>query len=193
MAKRILSVFVVLSLLLPGACASIVNGTRQKVKIETEPVSADVVVIDKAGMKVCESETPCELKLQRGRGYFSPSEYTVRLDHEAYEPEQVRLKGNVSGWYFGNFILGGLIGLLGVDPATGGMWSLHPGKVKVDLKEVAHRDPAAVLPGAFDRPAEEAGIESSGHDAAPLAAGASIQGQAPPADDLPGVPPPTEN
>ena len=33
----------------------------------------------------------------------------------------------------GNFFLGGAIGLLAVDPLTGGMWTLDPERVNVQL------------------------------------------------------------
>jgi hypothetical protein len=39
------------------------------------------------------------------------------------------LKATLSGWYFGNIIFGGLIGMLAVDPATGAMWNIEPGKI----------------------------------------------------------------
>jgi hypothetical protein len=32
----------------------------------------------------------------------------------------------VNGWYVGNVILGGMIDLLVVNPATGAMWTLTP-------------------------------------------------------------------
>ena len=35
----------------------------------------------------------------------------------------------MSGWYWGNLVLGGLIGMLAVDPATGAMWNIAPDKI----------------------------------------------------------------
>jgi hypothetical protein len=36
----------------------------------------------------------------------------------------VPLTADIDGWYFGNLLFGGLIGILIVDPATGAMWKL---------------------------------------------------------------------
>jgi hypothetical protein len=43
------------------------------------------------------------------------------------------VEGQVNGWYFGNIIFGGLIGLLAVDPATGAMYTLQPRQVETTL------------------------------------------------------------
>jgi hypothetical protein len=42
----------------------------------------------------------------------------------------------VNGWYFGNIIFGGLIGLLAVDPATGAMYTLKPDAVEGALSSL---------------------------------------------------------
>ncbi|HCA7379988.1 TPA: hypothetical protein MX316_006554, partial [Pseudomonas aeruginosa] len=48
----------------------------------------------------------------------------------------VNLKSGVSGWYWGNILIGGLIGMLIVDPATGAMYSL-PDEVSGQLQQQA--------------------------------------------------------
>ncbi|WP_321436341.1 hypothetical protein [uncultured Bacteroides sp.] len=44
---------------------------------------------------------------------------------EGYETKSIPVKCNLNGWYFGNLIFGGLIGILIVDPATGAMYRLE--------------------------------------------------------------------
>lgn len=39
----------------------------------------------------------------------------------------------LSGWYFGNLVFGGLIGMLIVDPLTGAMYNLKPEKIEQPL------------------------------------------------------------
>lgn len=39
----------------------------------------------------------------------------------------------LSGWYLGNVVFGGLIGLLIVDPLTGAMYNLTPDKIEQPL------------------------------------------------------------
>lgn len=49
----------------------------------------------------------------------------------------------LNGWYFGNLLLGGVIGMLIVDPATGSMWKLDTPPLSVTLlKPTAMIEPA---------------------------------------------------
>jgi hypothetical protein len=46
------------------------------------------------------------------------------------------LDSTLSGWYFGNILIGGLIGLLIVDPLTGAMYDLEPENIEQSLTAV---------------------------------------------------------
>ncbi len=46
-----------------------------------------------------------------------------------YKVTEVELTPKMSGWYWGNLLFGGLIGMLAVDPATGAMWNIAPEKI----------------------------------------------------------------
>ena len=74
-----------------------------------------------------------ERTLKKGRGYFKPETYTLSFSKEGYKPVDITVRGSVNGWYFGNVIFGGLIGLLAVDPATGAMYTLQPKEVAATL------------------------------------------------------------
>jgi hypothetical protein len=50
-----------------------------------------------------------------------------------YSQAEIKLDSSVSGWYFGNLLLGGLIGMLIVDPLTGAMYNLTPEKIEQPL------------------------------------------------------------
>lgn len=50
--------------------------------------------------------------------------------------QTVPLSADISGWYFGNILFGGLIGMLIVDPATGAMWKL-PENVNASVSPIA--------------------------------------------------------
>jgi hypothetical protein len=43
------------------------------------------------------------------------------------------IDGAINGWYFGNILFGGLIGMLAVDPSTGAMYTLKPDAVQAAL------------------------------------------------------------
>ncbi|MDA8868601.1 hypothetical protein N9H91_02170 [Pseudomonadales bacterium] len=54
------------------------------------------------------------------------------LNKVGFSPKEYTLNSSVDGWYFGNLLLGGLIGMLIVDPITGAMYNL-PARVDVSL------------------------------------------------------------
>ena len=41
-----------------------------------------------------------------------------------HDQTSAQIRAGIDGWYFGNLLFGGIIGMLIVDPATGAMWKL---------------------------------------------------------------------
>lgn len=117
--KKVLSLILTAGLM--SSCASVINGRTQDVGISSNPAGALVKVdgIDK-GM------TPCNLLLKRDESH------TVTIEKEGYQPASATLSKSVSGWVWGNVLIGGLVGL-GVDAITGGFWTLEPENVSVQL------------------------------------------------------------
>ncbi len=119
------------SLFLAGAfvmtlsgCASIINGPTQSVTIKSTPEGAAISVTNKAGEKVHTGTAPLTVALKRAAGYFKPEVYTVAFAKEGFAPKEVVVTGTMSGWFIGNLLFGGLIGMLAVDPVTGSMYTL---------------------------------------------------------------------
>ena len=67
--------------------------------------------------------TPATITLNSSEGYFQPAKYVVEFNRKGVT-QSVPLNASINGWYFANFLFGGIIGLLIVDPATGAMWRL---------------------------------------------------------------------
>lgn len=111
-------------ILLVGACASIVHGSRQQVSVTSTPSNARITVDGQP-----QGSTPAVIKLKR------KDLHTVRLELEGYHPAEIALTRKVSGWVWGNIIFGGLIGLA-VDAGTGGMYKLTPEQVAATLPTV---------------------------------------------------------
>lgn len=56
------------------------------------------------------------------------------------------ITSSIEGWYFANILLGGgIIGMLIVDPATGGMWSLDTENISTTLKPKSNNSEIASL------------------------------------------------
>jgi hypothetical protein len=77
---------------------------------------------------------PASLTLNRGAGYFKGEQYTVKLKKDGFKEKEIVLNSNVGGWYFGNLLIGGLIGMLIVDPISGAMYNLEPQAVSQALE-----------------------------------------------------------
>ena len=107
-------------------CSSIIDGGRKTVSIKSQPSEAKVTVYDKKGVEVVAGQTPALFPLKRSGGYFKPAKYRIVIEKQGYKTAEVEVKSTIDGWYFGNVIFGGLLGLLIIDPATGAMWTLSP-------------------------------------------------------------------
>ncbi len=117
------ALLVVLVLLLTG-CASIVSKTTYPVEVNSVPEAVSFEVKRPSGELICNGVTPQTVDLKSGAGYFRAGEYVVTFKKEGYEDQTYFLSGELDGWYVGNILIGGLIGFLIIDPATGAMWSL---------------------------------------------------------------------
>ena len=132
MKIKFLALWFLIPLLATG-CSSIVDGRAQHVKINSNPVGAKFSIYDKEGKAVVTNTTPANLVLNRRHGYFNGEDYKIIFEAPGYYPYEVHVKSTVDGWYFGNILFGGLIGLLIVDPATGAMYTLKPDELNINL------------------------------------------------------------
>jgi hypothetical protein len=118
-----------------SSCASIVSKTNWPVSIDSKPEGVHVSITNKRGIEVFSGKTPVLTKLKSGSGYFSKESYTVVMTYKGIEKRTINLECSVNGWYFGNLLIGGLIGMLIVDPATGAMFRLDRSEVYEVFKE----------------------------------------------------------
>lgn len=118
-------------------CATVFNGTTQSVTIKSTPEAASITITNRAGQNVHTGNTPSTVTLNRGAGYFKPEVYTIHVQKDGYETQKILVSGQLSGWYFGNIILGGIVaGMLIIDPLTGAMFTLAPDVLETSLNAV---------------------------------------------------------
>jgi hypothetical protein len=115
------------------SCASIFSGGPKKVTINTTPPGAKVTIYDKYGKVVSTKQSPAVVPLDRSTGYFAGQEYRIVIEKPGYKPTEVRVSATINGWYFGNLLIGGLIGMVIVDPLTGAMFTLSPDHIQETL------------------------------------------------------------
>lgn len=117
--------FVLTALFLLASCASIVSKGTYPLSISSNPVGAKVSITDKKGSEIFVGNTPASVKLKAGAGFFAKAEYQVKLSSPGYDEKVIPVHFKMDGWYWGNIVFGGLIGMLIVDPATGAMWKIE--------------------------------------------------------------------
>lgn len=128
-----------LLMLLVTGCATIMSEPDQQVQLQSSPSEAKVTVTDENGQKVFSGTTPTSVVLQKaGGGYFDGKSYQVAFSKPGYKARNLAINSTPNGWYIGgNFVFGGLIGWLIVDPLSGSMYKLAPQEVSATLEEDA--------------------------------------------------------
>ncbi|MGC4034872.1 MAG: hypothetical protein QM764_02850 [Chitinophagaceae bacterium] len=112
------------SVLLLSGCATIISGTKYPLHIRTDPKDARISVTNRKGKTIFEGKSPAEIKVRSGAGYFVPAKYYVKLSSPGFSERTVEVDFKFNGWYVGNLLIGGGIGMIIVDPLTGGMWKI---------------------------------------------------------------------
>lgn len=111
-------------------CATIIKGTSQDISVDSNPGGAQVTVTQNSGVEVFKGATPAKLSLSKKH------EYTVSVKLAGYQEARVPVTQHLSGWFFGNLLCGGLLGMV-IDAVDGAMYNLEPENVSVTLVQVA--------------------------------------------------------
>lgn len=122
------SVFIIslASFLFTSGCSTIINGDTHKMIVSAEPYESEIILKSSDGVMLAESTGSMNYNLDKGDGYFDGADYKLEVSHAGYETQVITLSSTLDGWYVaGNFLFGGLIGWLIVDPATGAMWTIE--------------------------------------------------------------------
>ncbi|MFP1683608.1 hypothetical protein ACLD0W_13930 [Alloalcanivorax sp. C16-1] len=149
-----------------SGCASIVSDSSYSVSLQSSPERANYVVTNqRSGKRIAAGVTPAMISLPAKNGFFSGAKYQVTFEHEGFNSSTVPLNASMDGWYWGNIVFGGLLGILIVDPATGAMWKLDD-QVLVGLEEAPLVEPP-LAPVAPVTPATETPASEEENAAAP--------------------------
>jgi hypothetical protein len=116
-----------------AGCATIVHGGPRPISVGSSPSGAKVSIYDRSNVLVQTTTTPFVAQLNTKYGYFKGQTYRLVFELPDHANAEVKLDSSLSGWYFGNLIFGGVIGMLIVDPLTGAMYNLTPEKIEQPL------------------------------------------------------------
>jgi len=117
-----------------GGCASIVHSGPRTVTVASTPPGANVSIYDRDNKLVMTNTTPFVAKLPVKYAYFKSQTYRLEFDLQGYAHAVLDIDSSVSGWYWGNFAIGGLLGMVVIDPLTGAMFNLSPDKINQTLR-----------------------------------------------------------
>jgi hypothetical protein len=129
------SLFALSTAVLLSSCASIVSKSEYPVSLTSSPTGCKVAV-KKNGTTVYQGVTPSIVTLSASNGFFQPASYYIEFTKKGVATQTIPLTADIDGWYFGNILFGGPIGILIVDPATGAMWKL-PENVNATMTSLA--------------------------------------------------------
>jgi len=113
--------FIIFSAILMAGCATIINGTSQKLQVSSEPSGAAVNV---DGKDVC--VTPARLRLERRK------DHTLTFTKDGYDTQSLKMEHVLSEVVCGNLFLGGPLGWF-FDIFAGTQYKLIPNPVHVKL------------------------------------------------------------
>lgn len=157
---------VVLALVQLAGCATVVNGTTQKIGVSSTPTGAEVSIDNQQRVI-----TPAAIELARSQSH------TFLFHKDGYQDDSFVITSGTSGWVWGNVLIGGLIGGM-VDFATGAARTLSQDSVHVTLQPVAVQ---GVAPVVYSAPSPPASVPAVSVPAVATPTNLGNQG-APPAD-----------
>ncbi|MGO9061439.1 MAG: PEGA domain-containing protein [Candidatus Binataceae bacterium] len=130
-----------------AGCASIVHGTSEKVRLDSDPGGAEVVIDDARHVT-----TPAVVRLSR------KTDHKLKFHKPGYQDDTETLTSSVSGWVFGNLVSGGLVGAA-IDVSDGAARKLSSDQVNASLKPIASRSATAASAASGDG-AEQAAVDA---------------------------------
>ena len=112
---RFLSVVGAGALVTLAGCASIVSDSSYPVSVKSTPAGAAFEIAKLNGQVVHTGTTPQTVSLKSGDTYFGSAKYVIKFKKEGFSDQSITLDSSLDGWYWGNILFGGLIGMLIVD------------------------------------------------------------------------------
>lgn len=121
------SVLILTAIVFLQGCASIISGKTQQVTFNSEPDGANVII---TGRQI--GKTPITTQLDRAK------DQTLTFEKEGYKPVTMQLTTTLNSWFWGNILIGGLIGST-TDGITGSVYEYAPSQYFVPLKPVEEK------------------------------------------------------
>jgi len=94
--------------------------------INSIPQVANISITDKNGLEIYKGKSLPTRKSKAHPEFFAKDKYVLKFENKGFASKSIVVEYKSDGWYFGNVLLGGPIGLLIVDPDNGAMYQVEP-------------------------------------------------------------------
>lgn len=131
-------------IVLLSSCASIISDSSYPISFSSNPEKSNITIKDSSHNTIYKGTTPAIVNLDSGNGFFKKSNYTIIFSKEGYDDTIYTLESHIDGWYWGNLLVGGVLGMLIIDPMTGAMWSLDD-SVFVNLEQLPSKKALSIM------------------------------------------------
>lgn len=109
-------------LITTSGCSTIMNGDIVEVPVKTTPSGATLVLNGSSYV------SPAVVLVPRGEGDFN-----LHIEKKGFQPVDILLRESVDGWFWGNFLFGGVVGFA-VDFISGDAFDIKPELIEETLK-----------------------------------------------------------
>ena len=130
------AIAVVAAATLLSGCASIFSESKYQVQVTSTPPGAGFEIKDRYGKSVYNGITPATVKLDAGAKYFRGQHYYITYQKDGFNTGTSEIDSGIDGWYWPNILIGGVLGMLIIDPLTGAMYDL-PSNTSATLSMLA--------------------------------------------------------
>lgn len=131
--------YILACLLLMLSCATVGKGWNEPIQISTPTFQKNIRItiqdMNDSNNVIGQGEAPFSIKVKTGAGYFRAAKYRVIAENELGVKTEKVIMPTLRWEYYilGNILLGGLIGLLIVDPMTGAMYGFDsPQNIRIN-------------------------------------------------------------
>lgn len=117
--KTLVSIVILITI---SGCSTIMNGDIVEVPVKTTPSGATLVLNGNSYI------SPAVVLVPRGEGDFN-----LHIEKEGFQPVDILLRESVDGWFWGNFLFGGVVGFA-IDFISGDAFDIKPEFIEETLK-----------------------------------------------------------
>jgi hypothetical protein len=148
-----------------SACATVISGPRQSVKIDSVPQGARVFTAVQANSRQGDLLKRTEVGVTPMTVSITRKDGVVELEKEGYQLTRVPMTREMNPWFLGNFVMTSLVSS-SIDVSTGAVNEYDPGEYRVELQplETVMQPAGSAAPGSAPASSGNDALDDEGAD-----------------------------